>query len=124
MSIRCQILEPDMSNAKVDAWFHAIDPTQRSILLALRGLIFSVLPDANEALKWSRPCYANARGLFCYLYSTKAYATLGFQHGAALDDPEGLLEGTGKDMRHIKFTKGRSPNDPSVVALLKQAAGT
>jgi len=113
-----------MSNAKVNAWFDAIDPTQRSILVALRGLIFAVVPEATEELKWSRPCYANARGMFCYLYSTKAYATLGFQNGAALDDPEGLLEGTGKGMRHIKFTGGRSPNDPSLVALLKQAAAT
>lgn len=111
-----------MSNAKVDAWFDAIDPTQRRVLLALRDQILSVAPEATEELKWSRPCYANARGMFCYLFSTKAYATLGFQNGAALDDPEGLLEGTGKDMRHIKFTQGRSPNDPSVVALLKQAA--
>jgi hypothetical protein len=61
--------------------------------------------------------------MFCYLWSTKAYATLGFQKGAALDDPEGLLEGTGKDMRHIKFTRSRSPNDPSLLPLLKQAAG-
>ena len=87
-------------------------------------LIRSVAPDAIEELKWSRPCYSNAKGLFCYLHTTQSYATLGFQKGAAIDDPEGLLEGTGKDMRHIKFNGGRSPDDPAIVVLLKQAVSS
>jgi len=37
-------------------------------------------------------------------------------------DPEGLLEGTGRDMRHIKFKQGRSPGQLAVLALLKQAS--
>ncbi|MGE0315439.1 MAG: DUF1801 domain-containing protein [Lautropia sp.] len=112
-----------MPNPEVDAWFEAADPARRDTLIALRRLVFSVAPEATEALKWGRPCYANAKGLFCYLYVTKRYATLGFQRGAALADPGGLLEGTGKDMRHIKFTEGRSPDDPYVIALMRQAAG-
>lgn len=111
-----------MSAADVDAWFDAVDPAQRETLVALRRLIRLVAPDAVEAIKWRRPCYANAGGLFCYLDSTKSYATLGLRNGAALVDPERLLEGTGKDMRHIKFRQGRSPDDPAVLALLRQAA--
>lgn len=113
-----------MSDAKVDAWFNGIEPTQRSTLSALRRLVRSVAPAAIEEIKWSRPCYSNARGMFCYLHTTQSYAIMGFQKGAALDDPEGFLEGTGKEMRHIKFNNGRSPNDPAVAALLKQAAAS
>jgi len=39
-----------------------------------------------------------------------------------LHDPEKLLEGTGKDMRHIKFKDGAIVNTAAVTALLKQAA--
>jgi hypothetical protein len=113
-----------MSTEDADAWFDRANPAQRSTLIALRNVIRSVAPGVVEEIKWSRPCYSNARGMFCYLQSTKACPTLGFQNGAVLSDPEGLLEGTGKDMRHVKFKKGRSPGHPAVLALLKQAASS
>lgn len=111
-----------VSQSEADAWFDGADATQRRTLLALRDLIRQVAPDAVEQIKWNRPCYANSSGLFCYLDSTKSYSTLGFQKGAALADPHGLLEGTGKHMRHIKVKPGRRPDDSTVLALLKQAA--
>jgi hypothetical protein len=113
-----------MSTNAADAWFQNANPAQVSDLAALRTLIFSIAPDAREEFKWNRPVYSNRSGMFCYLVSTKGYATLGFHNGADLTDPERLLEGTGKGMRHIKFKAGRSPNDPAVLALLKQAASS
>jgi len=38
------------------------------------------------------------------------YATLYFYRGREIDDPNGLLEGSGKDMR---FTRLRAPTDPA-----------
>jgi len=64
---------------------------------------------------------SNEDGLFCYLQSTRNHAALGFQKGASLNDPDRLLEGSGKDMRHIKFKNGATVNEPAVTALLKQA---
>lgn len=111
-----------MSTRAADAWFNGADPAQCRTLAALRSLVRSVAPKAVEEIKWSRPCYSNAGGMFCYLHSTKSYATLGFRNGAVLVDPDGLLEGTGKDMRHIKFKPGLSPDHPAVRALVKRAA--
>lgn len=105
-----------------DDWFDRAEPTQRRVLGALRRLVRSVAPAAVEDIKWNRACYSNAKGMFCYLHSTTSYAALGFQNGAALDDPERMLEGTGKRMRHVKFTPGRSADHPAVLALLRQAA--
>jgi hypothetical protein len=107
---------------KAEDWFNRAEPTQRRTLIALRNLVRSVAPKAVEDIKWDRPCYSNEKGMFCYLHSTKSYATLGFQNGAALDDPERMLEGTGKNMRHVKFRQGRSPDQPAVLALLRQAS--
>lgn len=39
---------------------------------------------------------------FCYIGVHREHANLGFYYGAQLSDPEGLLEGTGKKLRHIK----------------------
>jgi hypothetical protein len=39
---------------------------------------------------------------FGYINAFRAHVNVGFFHGAALTDPAGLLEGTGKYMRHVK----------------------
>lgn len=40
---------------------------------------------------------------YAYIAVFKARVNLGFYHGASLPDPEGLLEGTGKSLRHVKL---------------------
>ena len=43
---------------------------------------------------------------FAYVDSFTSHVNVGFLRGAALDDPAGLLEGTGKRMRHDKLKPG------------------
>jgi len=40
---------------------------------------------------------------FIHIATYSKHVNLGFNHGARLDDPEGLLEGTGKMIRHIRL---------------------
>lgn len=58
---------------------------------------------------------------FAYVGVFKAHVNLGFFHGAALPDPKGLLEGTGKFMRHVKIKPGRAVDRPSIEALIAAA---
>jgi hypothetical protein len=111
-----------MSSPECDAWFANVPASQLEQLRAVRALIKSLGAEIVEEFKWSRPCYSNERGIFCYLQSTKKHATLGFQRGASLEDPTSLLEGTGKDMRHVKLPSGAVAVSPALVALLRQAA--
>ncbi len=85
----------------IDSWMAALDPSLRSVAEALRQLILESEPDLSESIKWGNPVYEK-QGKVCYLASTKAYVSLGFFNGAALTDPEGFIEGTGKKMRHVK----------------------
>lgn len=39
---------------------------------------------------------------YCYLMPHKSHLNVGFWWGTALEDPNGLLEGTGKKLRHVK----------------------
>ena len=48
---------------------------------------------------------------FGYVNAFKAHVNVGFFHGAALDDPTGLLEGAGKHMRHVKLQPGQRVKD-------------
>jgi hypothetical protein len=77
---------------------------QRDIMNAIREIIHATVEDVEEAFKWSRPVFSKGKD-FAYLKTAKTYVSLGFNSFHKLNDPDNLLEGTGKDMRHIKIRK-------------------
>lgn len=58
---------------------------------------------------------------FAYVDSFENHVNVGFFHGAMLDDPAGLLEGTGKRMRHVKLHPGREVNAAALSDLINAA---
>ncbi len=59
--------------------------------------------DVRELLHDGHPTGCVADAAFAYVNAFKAHVNVGFFGGAVLDDPNGLLEGTGKFMRHVKL---------------------
>ena len=59
---------------------------------------------------------------FCYIAVLKNRINLGFYYGADLPDPAGLLEGTGKLMRHIKIARLEQLENPALRQLLVAAS--
>lgn len=111
-----------MAFTDAQEWFATAPESQRPILDTLRRLILATTPDIVEEIKWSRPCYSTPRGMFCYLHRTKSHVTIGFQQGASLRDPKNLLDGTGKDMRHVKIAAADGVDQSAVLQLIQQAA--
>jgi hypothetical protein len=104
------------------SWLSPLPDPQGKLATHLRELIFATAPEVVEAIKWRRPCYGTKPGgLICYLHATKTHVNLGFEKGASLPDPEHLLEGTGKNMRHIKLRPDHDIDDSVISALLRQA---
>ena len=64
-------------------------------------------------------CVADAP--FAYVGAFRAHVNIGFFQGAALPDPEGLLEGTGKSMRHVKIKPDQDVNAEALLALIAAA---
>jgi hypothetical protein len=56
-----------------------------------------------------------------YLACQPKYATFGFNNGAELRDADGLLEGTGKSMRHVKVPSLDDELRKRLRALLEEA---
>jgi hypothetical protein len=52
----------------------------------------------------------------------KEHVVFGFMRGAMLRDPEKLLEGTGKYLRHVKLRSVADARRAGVRSLLEQAA--
>ena len=86
----------------VNGWMADLSPRLREIAHELRALIVATDPQLSEVIKWGNPCY-DKKGRVCYLAAfSNDYVNLGFWNGAALTDPQGLIEGTGAKMRHVK----------------------
>jgi hypothetical protein len=58
---------------------------------------------------------------YAYIGVQGTHVNLGFYHGASLADPEGLLEGTGKELRHVKLRDVAAAQSGAVTALLREA---
>ncbi len=104
----------------VDAWFGRGSARQKAQLTELRSIITATVPDAVESLKWGQPCYAR-KGLFCYLQRAKTHVTLGFQKGASMNDPHGVLRGDGTQMRHVAFREDDELDATVCASLVREA---
>lgn len=71
--------------------------------------------DVRELLHDGHPTACVGDAAFGYVNAFKAHVNVGFFRGAELFDPAGLLEGTGKFMRHVKLRPG---GDVAAVALM------
>jgi hypothetical protein len=58
---------------------------------------------------------------FAYVNAFKAHVNVGFFRGAELADPAGLLEGTGRFMRHVKLRPGSEVDASALLELVETA---
>jgi hypothetical protein len=58
---------------------------------------------------------------FGYVNAFKSHVSVGFFQGAALPDPDRLLEGTGRFMRHVKLRPGTATNTAALSRLIDTA---
>ena len=78
-------------------------------------------PDVRELLHDGHPTACVEDAAFGYVNGFRAHVNVGFFYGAALDDPAGLLEGTGKRMRHVKLRWGQQVNAAALSELVAAA---
>ena len=72
--------------------------------------------DVRELLHDGHPTACVGDAAYGYVNVFTAHVNVGFFRGAEIADPDGLLEGTGKFMRHVKL---RPERDVSATALQK-----
>ena len=77
--------------------------------------------DVRELLHDGHPTACVADAAFGYVNAFKAHVNVGFFRGAEISDPEGLLEGTGKFMRHVKLRPGCNVTATSLRKLIHTA---
>ena len=100
----------------------------RRLAHSLRKLVVRVMPNVVE-VPWPRIRIASygvgpkkMTEHFCYISTQKDDVNLGFYYGAELPDPDGLLQGTGKRLRHVKIREAAQIRNPALRKLLKVAS--
>jgi Domain of unknown function (DU1801) len=120
-----------MANTKtgdpaVDTFLKGYPPPVREIAVKAREVILSVMPDATEKVYpgWKVIQYGTAadmKSVFAAISPQRERVNLGLAYGVDLEDPDGLLEGDGKAIRHVKLTSPEAAGAPAVRELIRGA---
>ncbi|MDE2816113.1 MAG: DUF1801 domain-containing protein [Chloroflexota bacterium] len=119
-----------MSKAKTGTFDDLLAMTEeplRAVAAALREVIRGVDPNACEVVRLGDRAATYGVGPrkmkdgYAYILPHKSWINLGFYQGVELADPEGLLEGTGAKMRHVKIRSLEDARLPAVRDLIRSA---
>jgi len=105
----------------IEAWMHE----HSGVLGAIAQRWFEVMrgcgDDVQELLHDGHPTACVGDAAFGYVNAFKGHVNVGFFRGAEIADPEGLLEGTGKFMRHVKLGPDRAVDATALIKLIGTA---
>ena len=104
-----------------DIWLEDKAKTLQPIATRWFQAIQACGPDVKAVFHDGHPigCIENAP--FAYVNVFSKHVNLGFFYGAFLPDEQGLLEGSGKRMRHVKLRPGQEPDEAALMQLLEIA---
>jgi hypothetical protein len=93
----------------------------RKQVLEEAGGAVELIYDAYSAVSAGYSFTGRPSDSFVYVAAYAKGVNLGFWDGTSLDDPAGLLEGTGKRSRHVKIRSLADLDRPAVRALIRAA---
>ena len=107
--------------AALSEFLTKVKPEQRAVVRRLDALVRKAVPELASSIKWGNLTYHHERNV-CSIIAHEHYINLQVWCGATIADPQGLLVGTGKKMRHIQVDAATKVNRVAIAAILKQAA--
>ena len=115
---------PELSEA-----LRRFEPDAQAILVAARSVVVEVIGPCHESIfpikKLVSVLYSTTekrmKDNICLLVVYRNHVNLMFPRGVDLKDPKGLLEGSGKAMRHVKMLTPADVDRPGVRELITQA---
>ena len=102
-----------------DDYFQNVAYPVKEVSLELRRIITEFSADLTEEVKWNVPTYSRNRNI-CSIMAHKKHVNFQIMQGAHI--PKALeLEGSGKDMRHVKICSLDDIDEAKLALYLKQA---
>ncbi len=106
----------------INAYVEKKGPKLSLVAEELRRLMKKTVAGTKESVNsWRIPTF-ESNGPMCLFMVGKNHVTFGFLRGTALKDPAELLEGTGKNLRHVKLRTLEDLKRPELKKLIIEAA--
>lgn len=104
----------------LDRLFAGLPPVYAGVARTLRSVIRAEAPALTETIKWNNPFWVGREDVLC-LQCYADHVNLGVLQGAKLADQFPELEGTGKEMRHVKVPSPQVARSGNVRRLVRAA---
>jgi hypothetical protein len=105
----------------VDVWMHEHSGELGAIARRWFEVMRACGDDVRELLHDGQPTACVGDAAFAYVDAFRAHVNVGFFRGAEIADPDGLLEGVGKFMRHVKLRPDRDVDTTALRKLIQIA---
>ena len=109
-----------MAAKTVDEYIDGLEGWKSDVAARVRNVVTITAPEAKESIKWAQPVY-EINGPFCYMKAFKNSMNFGFWRGIDIDDPKGLLQGSGDKMRHVKLEGVDDVDEETFASFVSQA---
>jgi len=107
--------------AEIDEWLSGDSPELYAIARKWFSEFRNCGVDVNELLHDGCPTACVDGAAFGYVNVFKQHVNVGFFTGAFLDDPQALLQGSGKRMRHVKLRPDTEIDTQALADLIANA---
>jgi hypothetical protein len=109
------------SEPAIETWLEEQPAELASLARTWFEVIRACGSDVRELMHDDQPTACVGDAAFAYVDAFTSHVNVGFFRGAELPDPAGLLEGTGKFMRHVKLRPDRPFDSPALEGLIETA---
>jgi len=120
-------MDPNATHGKFADILALATPAQKRICKALRAQIAALHKGRVEVVWLRQKIISFGVGPkkmtehYAYIAIQGSHVNLGFYHGASLADPDGILEGSGKNLRHIKIRDLADAKHLTIARILRRA---
>ena len=104
-----------------DAWAETQPPRHQLAIGQLRSLVADVAPNLVETSKWGNACWLKKDLPLLFLHAEDDHLQFGFFAGALLNDPDALLRGKGKYVRHIRVETAADIQTDAFSSMIRRA---
>src|ERR1041385_9196748 len=105
----------------IEVWMHKHSGQLGAIARRWFEVMRACGDDVRELLHDGHPTACVGDAAFGYVNAFTAHVNVGFFRGAALNDPDGLLEGTGRFMPHVKLRPEGEVDSTALMKLVETA---
>lgn len=110
----------ELRGVSLETWSKRLKGWHVDALRLIRAIVARHAPAATLSIKWGQPVWEH-QGPMAFAKPAKNHLTFGFWRGADLKDPNGVLEGEGDRMRHVKITSAEHARSLPLEDFVKQA---